>query len=256
MKATEMANKPQRTSRANRGAHSQAVGWISRQKSRASGRGRNFFLDIPFYAFQKGERRYAFQLLDEAEKELRPTGHALSLGNIESARGRFVRRSGEYTRALGHFEVAIAIYTENYPNHPNLARALVNAAYVKRLIALDLQSRKNNGHAVGAMHARYLKISKEALELLRKAGEIYALHQHQGGTGAVLVNAAHLHLESGDIDQASTEAQQAFALGEKNRDQILMARAKIVQCAVQLAQSEEQLGEAPDIALHANLAIR
>jgi hypothetical protein len=67
----------------------------------------------------------------------------------------------------------------------------------------------------------------------------------------VLVNAAHLHLESGDIDQASTEAQQAFALGEKNRDQILMARAKIVQCAVQLAQSEEQLGAAPDIALHA-----
>jgi hypothetical protein len=42
----------------------------------------------------------------------------------------------------------------------------------------------------------------------------------------------------------------------ENRDQILMARAKIVQCAVQLAQSEEQLGEAPDIALHANLAIR
>jgi tetratricopeptide (TPR) repeat protein len=207
-------------------------------------------------AFQKGERRYAFQLLDEAEEELRPTGHALSLGNIESARGRFVRRSGEYTRALGHFEVAIGIYTESCPNHPNLARALVNAAYVKRLIALDLQPRKSNGHAIGATHARYLQISKEALELLRKAGEIYALHQHQGGTGSVLVNAAHLHLESGDIDRASTEAQRAFVLGERNRDQILMARAKIVQCAVQLAQSEEQLGEAPDIALHANLAIQ
>ncbi len=40
----------QRTSRANRGAHSQAVGWISRQKIfSASGRGGNFFLDIPFY---------------------------------------------------------------------------------------------------------------------------------------------------------------------------------------------------------------
>src|ERR1700679_1762902 len=40
-------------------------------------------------AFQKGERHSAFKLLDEAEVELRPTGHALSLGNIESARGRF-----------------------------------------------------------------------------------------------------------------------------------------------------------------------
>lgn len=206
--------------------------------------------------FQKGDRRKAFQLLDEAEEELRPTGHALSLGNIESARGRFVRRSGEYTRALGHFESAIAIYREGCPNHPNLARALVNAAYVKRLIALDLQPRKSNGHAIGTTHARYLRISREALELLQQAGAIYALHHHQGGEGSVLVNAAHLHLESGDIDRASTEAQRAFALGEKNHDQILMARAKIVLSAVQLAQSDEQLGDAADMALHANLACR
>ena len=34
-------------------------------------------------AFQSGERQYAFQLLDEAETALRPTGHALSLGNID-----------------------------------------------------------------------------------------------------------------------------------------------------------------------------
>jgi tetratricopeptide (TPR) repeat protein len=207
-------------------------------------------------AFQKGERRHAFRLLNEAEEELRPTGHALSLGNIESARGRFIRRSGEYTRALGHFEAAIAIYSNGCPNHPNLARALVNAAYVKRLIALDLQPRKNNGQAPGATHARYLQISKEALELLRKAGEIYALHQHQGGTGSVLVNAAHIHLESGDIDRAATEAERAFALGEHNQDQILMARAKAVQSAVQLAHVEEQLGETSDVSLHANLVIQ
>lgn len=205
-------------------------------------------------AFQKGDRHSAFRLLDEAEAELKPTGHALSLGNIESARGRFVRRSGEYRRALGHFEAAIAIYTKSCPNHPNLARALVNAAYVKRLIALDLQPRKSNGHALGATHARYLQISKEALDLLEKAGEIYALHHHQGGTGSVLVNAAHLHLERGDIDRAATESQRAFILGEKNRDQILMARARVAQSAVQLEQSDEQLGDAQDVSHHANLA--
>ena len=44
--------------------------------------------------FQRGQRREALRLLDEAEAELKSTGHALSLGNIESARGRFVRRSG------------------------------------------------------------------------------------------------------------------------------------------------------------------
>lgn len=207
-------------------------------------------------AFQKGERNSAFRLLDEAEEELRPTGHALSLGNIESARGRFVRRSGEYRRALGHFEAAIAIYTKSCPDHPNLGRALVNAAYVKRLIALDLQPRKSNGHALGATHARYLQISKEALKLLEKAGEIYALHHHQGGTGSVLVNASHLHLERGDIDQAAIEAKRAFILGEKNGDQILMARARVAQSAVQLAQSDEQLGDAQDVSHHANLACR
>ena len=205
-------------------------------------------------AFQRGERTYAFQLLDSAEKTLKPTGHALSLGNIESARGRFVRRSGEYTRALWHFESAITLYSKSYPKHPNLARALVNAAYVKRLIALDLLPRRGSEQALGAVHAKFLKISREALELLNQAGQIYTYHQHQGGTGSVLVNTAHIHLESGDIDQAEAEAQRAFSLGQQKDDLILMARAQIVRGAVSLARAEEQLGEEHDIALHANLA--
>jgi tetratricopeptide (TPR) repeat protein len=207
-------------------------------------------------AFQAGDRSSAFQLLDEAESALRSTGHALSLGNIESARGRFVRRSGEYSRALDHFEAAIAIYRESYPDHPNLARALVNAAYVKRLIALDMRPKGKGGRASGATHAKSFKISQEALELLEQAGRIYALHHHQGGTGSVLVNAAHLHLENGNIDQASVEGRRGYDLGEEKRDQILMARSRIVQTAVELALAEEQLGEQPDVALHANLAVQ
>ena len=207
-------------------------------------------------AFQKGERRYAFTLLDEAEVELRPTGHALSLGNIESARGRFVRRTGDYTGALTHFENAIRIYEAGCPSHPNLARALVNAAYVKRLIALDMQPRRTGSPVTGATHAKSLKISREALELLRQAGEIYSQHHHQGGTGSVLVNAAHLHLESGDTEQALTEAERAYRLGEAKHDQILMARARIVLAAAELAQAEEQLGEVPNTALHATRAVQ
>jgi tetratricopeptide (TPR) repeat protein len=207
-------------------------------------------------AFQKGERTYAFALLDSAEKVLKSTGHALSLGNIESARGRFVRRAGEYSRALSHFEAAISIYRKHYPEHPNLARALVNAAYVKRLVALDLRSRRNGRQVIGAVHAKSMKISQEALQLLEQAGQIYSLHDHQGGTGSVLVNAAHIHLESGDIAQAAAEAQRAFALGKEKSDLILMSRAQIIQSAVELAHAEEQLGEEPDIAFHANSAVR
>ena len=206
-------------------------------------------------AFQDGKRDEALQLLDEAEITLRSTGHALSLGNIESARGRFVRRSGQYAKALLHFESAIAIYRSGCAGHPNLARALVNAAYVKRLIALDMQPKGNGGHARGSTHAKSLKVSREALDLLEQAGTIYTLHMHQGGTGSVFVNTAHVHLESGDIDEASIEGQRAYSLGEAKQDQILMARAMTVLSAVELARAEEQLGEQPDIALHANLAI-
>ena len=204
-------------------------------------------------AFQSGKRQHAFDLLTEAETELLPTGHALSLGNIESARGRFVRRSGDYATALRHFEAAMKLYQIGCPEHPNMARALVNAAYVKRLMALELQPR--DGHASGAVHAKSLRTSREALDLLEQAGRIYALHQHQTGSGSVLVNAAHIHLECGEIDQAAIEAQRAYDLAEKKCDQILMARAKAVQSAVELARSEEQLGDEPNIGLHAHAAV-
>ncbi len=205
--------------------------------------------------FQRDERREAMRLLDEAEAEISTTDHALSLGNIESARGRFVRRSGEYTKALAHFDRAIAIYAERHAQHPNLARALTNAAYVKRLIALDLRKRLHAGRARGAQHARYLQICQEALEFLRQAGEIYSLHRHQGGTGSVLVNAGHLHLDSGDIDSATQESLKAFSLGRERGDRILMARARILQAAALNARVDEQLGDDTDAAVHANLAI-
>jgi hypothetical protein len=101
-----------------------------------------------------------------------------------------------------------------------------------------------------------MKISQEALELLEQAGRIYALHHHQGGSGSVLVNSSHLHLDNGNIDQASVEGRRGFDLGQEKRDQILMARSRIVQSSVELARAEEQLGERPDVALHANLAVQ
>jgi tetratricopeptide (TPR) repeat protein len=210
-------------------------------------------IHVSWLAFQSGKRQHAFDLLAEAERELLPTGHSLSLGNIESARGRFVRRSGDYAGALHHFEAAMKRYQVGCPDHPNMARALVNAAYVKRLIALELRPR--DGQANGVVHAKSLRMSREALSLLEEAGRIYGLHRHTSGSGSVLVNAAHIHLECGDIDQSATEAQRAYDLGHEKGDQILMARAKAVQSAVELARSEEQLGDEPNIGLHANAAV-
>lgn len=206
--------------------------------------------------FQKGQRKEAFHLLDEAEAELRPTGHALVLGNIESARGRFVRRMGEYVKALESFDRAITIYSIHFPNHPNLARALVNAAYVKRLMALDLSHRSSVRKARGDYHARFLDLCRDALAMLQKAAVIYAHHHQEAGVGSVFVNAGHLHLDCGDIECASTEAVKAFRLGEKKSDSILMARARILQADIENAKAEEQIGDMPDVAAHANLAVQ
>lgn len=205
--------------------------------------------------FQNGDLRRALQLLDEAEKELRPIGHALSLGNIESARGRFIRRSGKYQDALMHFERAIELYKSDFSHHPNMARAMVNAAYVRRLMALDLRATANRGQARGQLNSKYLKLTRDALELLKQAGEIYADHHHQSGTGSVLVNSGFLHLDSGDIEKASIEANRAFKLGEEKKDLILMTRARTLQSAVNRVKSEEQIGGDEEVYVHASLAV-
>jgi tetratricopeptide (TPR) repeat protein len=221
--------------------------------------------------FQKGMKKDALRLLAHAETVLKTSDHCLALGNIESARGRIVRRAGEYAKALEHFDRAIAIYSDGNPNHRNLARALVNAAHVKRLLALqlrkriDARSRKPNrmrGVSLTAaspagpssLRARYQQLCQEAMLQLQRAREIYVLHGHSGGLGAVIVNSGYLHLDGGDIDRAAREALEAYRIGHEKNDQILMARARVLETATENARIEEQLGEDVDIALHANRA--
>ena len=221
--------------------------------------------------FQKGSRKAALQLLTRAEATLKDTDHYLALGNIESARGRIVRRSGEYTKALEHFDRAIEIYSAGNPNHRNLARTLVNAAYVKRLLALQLRkkidsgARVNNSSRKGSLpahassspasfRARHEQLCHEAILQLRRAREIYSLCGHASGLGSVIVNSGYLHLDRGDIDRASHEAVESYRIGLEMNDQILMARALVLQTATENAKIEEQLGEDVDIALHANKA--
>ena len=221
--------------------------------------------------FQKGLNKEALRLLAHAEAALQFTDHYLALGNIESARGRIVRRAGEYAKALEHFDRAIAIYSAGNPNHRNLARVLVNAAYVKRLLALqlrkriDAQARKPtkahhpiqpapSPNGPRSLRARHQQLCQEAILQLRQARAIYALYPHSGGLGAVIVNSGYLHLDGGDVDRAGREALEAYRIGHEKNDQILMARARVLQTATENAKVEEQLGEDVDMALHANHA--
>lgn len=210
--------------------------------------------------FQKGMRREALRLLSHAENVLQATDHYVALGNIESARGRIVRRSGEYTRALEHFERAVSLYAQGDSNHLNLARALVNAAYVRRLLALQLRKKIDarpqsvaGSSANGAnLRERYQQICHEAIVDLKRARQVYELHAHSRGIGNVIFNLGYLHLDRGDIDRAAEEAAEAYRIGFDKDDTILMARARILQAAAENARVEEQLGEDVDLAVYAN----
>jgi tetratricopeptide (TPR) repeat protein len=211
--------------------------------------------------FQKGQRSEALRLLTHAEHVLRLTDHYIALGNIESARGRIVRRSGEYTRSLEHFERARELYSQGDPNHLNMARVLVNGAYVRRLLALQLRRkidrrtwRGRSSSGDGSLRERYQQLSESAIHDLKQARQIYAAHTHTGGIGNVLFNLGYLYLDRGDIDHAAHQAKEAYHLGLEKSDHILMARARTLQAAAENARVEEQLGEDVDIAVHANRA--
>jgi hypothetical protein len=218
-------------------------------------------------AFQRAEPKEAWSLLDQAEEQLRTTDDDISIGNISSARGRIVRRTGEYAESLSHYQRAVVIYQRRNADHRNLARTLVNAAYVKRLLALNLRKqldtrtqasrggqRASNGS--GSVKRRYMALCHQALADLDEAGRIYSLHQHHGGTGSVLVNGGHLHLDLGDIERAAVEGAKAYDLAHSKHDLILMARARILEAYAENARVEEELGEDANIATHAHQARR
>ncbi len=219
--------------------------------------------------FQKGMSKEALQGLDRAESILSSTDHYVALANIESARGRIMRRAGEYGKALQYFAKAVQTCAKRDRSHVNLARALVNAAYVRRLLALQLhkqidaqaqtgRSRQKasprSSNDSGNRLFRYQRVWEEAVQDLSKAREIYASHANSDGLGKVLVSLAYLHLDRGDIENAASEAGEAYSIAAGIRDRILMARARILQSEIENAHVEEQTGEDTDFSAHANRA--
>jgi tetratricopeptide (TPR) repeat protein len=190
--------------------------------------------------FYRGDRKKAFNLLDEAESVLLPTNHALSLGNIAASRGRYHRHAGDYRRSIECFDQAISAYRSQVPNHPDLARALVHAAYAKRLQALQLQPVRG-GKASSATHTAMLKVVREAMEMLHAARDIYTVNRHSNGLASVAIHLGHLYLESGEIEAATHEAEAVIKLAEEKNDPTLQARAHILGAYVEMTRSEEQL---------------
>jgi tetratricopeptide (TPR) repeat protein len=211
--------------------------------------------------FQKGRRREAARILDQAEAVLRSTDDDITLGNIYSAHGRMVRRQGGYGEALKFFSRAIEHFRKRNPQHRNLARSLTNVAYVQRLIALQISKqmdmeaerrRKSQARtttkdkpaeprALSRRREEYERHRSDAFANLEQAEKIYRHHNHHHGIGSVLENRGLLYFDSGDLEHADEQAAQAYALGKEENDSILMARARLLQCEVANARLEEEI---------------
>jgi tetratricopeptide (TPR) repeat protein len=204
--------------------------------------------------FQKGQYREAARILDQAEAALRSSDDHITLGNIYSAHGRMVRRQGHYQEALKYFSRAIEHFQKRNPQHRNLARTLTNIAYVQRLVAvqmgkqIDAQRERQQGPkspaARGQKHSQlrqHEELRTSAFANLDLAEKIYRHHEHHHGIGSVLENRGLLYLDVGDLDNAGTQAAQAYELGKEVNDSILVARSRLLQCEVENGKLEEEI---------------
>jgi len=245
------------------GRYDEALKYTERGEEQALSRGYTQMAAImqvtrSWLAFQKGKFHEANTLLRRAEDALNPTDDFLSRGNIQSAYGRIARRQGKYDRAVKYFEKAIAEYRQGGGRALSLARTLLNLAFVKRLVALHAQkhldhvaatrrtARETPGGAADSpapTRLRIEQIRQQARACLAEADEIYTCSRNHRGLAGVRINQGFLHLDSGDLERAAAEATEAFAHGNEKRDYIVMARARTLQCIVEHAAMEEQVGD-------------
>lgn len=228
--------------------------------------------------FQQGKWKEAVRVSEVAESELGQTDDYVTLGNIQSFYGRMARREGRFDKAIELFASAIGHYRKRDPQHPNLARSLANMALAKRGIALQLQRRidldvqrrrKTSAGSPGKQSAsaktsassarvdyrrRLTQLRREALEHLEAAQAIYRQRPTHHGVGTVYLNAAYIHLDSGDFQRAEEESSSAYQLAEQKHDYILMGRARILQCMIENAKVEEEIGGGADPGHHARRA--
>ena len=99
------------------------------------------------------------------------------------------------------------------------------------------------------------QLRREALEHLEAARDIYQQRPNHHGVGTVYLNAAYIHLDGGDFQRAEEEAVSAYELGEEKQDYILMGRARILECMIENAKVEEEIGGGADPGSHARRAL-
>jgi tetratricopeptide (TPR) repeat protein len=264
-----------------RGEYDEALTYTGKGKDLAVGLGHLRMAAVmqvleSWLLFQQGKGKEAVRISQAAETALRETDDYVTLGNIQSFYGRMARREGRFDKAIEFFESAIRHYGKRDPQHPNLARSLANMALAKRGIALQLQKRvdrdvqrrrkstasrdvkpsaTSQDSRKQDYRGRLAQLRREALEHLDAARAIYQQRPNHHGVGTVHLNAAYIHLDGGDFQRAEEEAASAYAMAEQKQDYILMGRARILECMIENAKVEEEIGEGADPGSHARRAL-
>jgi tetratricopeptide (TPR) repeat protein len=221
--------------------------------------------------FKKGKPKEAIRILRESECALLETDDYTILGNIQSAYGRIARREGRYDAALVHTEKAVEEFKRRTPPpYRHLAGSLTNMAFLKQLIALQLQNRmdqrvarrrRNPEPAVytnkirkAQERSRISRLREEAQNHLAEAERMYGDANDNRGIGTVHLNRAQVYLDGGELEAAGSEAHKAYQLGLKKNDYLLLARARILESLVENAAFEEQIEDRSDPSQHARQA--
>lgn len=231
------------------GRYGQALEYTTRAETLALSRGYDGMaaiiqVTLSWLAFQKGKLHEATAVLARAEEALGRTDDFVNRGNVQSAYGRIARRQGKYDIAVSRFERALSEFRVGAGAPLHVARTLVNMAFVKRLIAARIEKEADHGGAARReCRARIEEIRAEAAECLIEANCIYEQHQHHRGIAAARITQGYLALDAGDLERAAADAAEAFEQGSGKADLIVIARARTLQCIVENAKIEEELGD-------------
>jgi hypothetical protein len=135
-----------------------------------------------------------------------------------------------------------------------MARTLQNLAFVKRLRALQLQkewdlvmaSRRSGGSTVDKtpeLRSAIERTRVEASGYVDESMAVYERFQNNRGIAGGRIIRGFLRLDGGDLESAAAEAAEAFRHGSEKHDYFVMARARTLQCMVENAALEEQVGD-------------
>ena len=216
--------------------------------------------------FAKRDQNNAIRDLHDAEAVLINTDDYCALGQIQIAYAQMAQHDGHYARAIKHLLRAIDEFKRSGSMDHYVAQSLLDVTEIRlllvrrirRTIDIEAEGLRKTGacreipsqQATKTLRQDLAGLRDEINDGLNRAAQIYRKHVTSAGLSRVHLCRGSLFLELGRFDAASKEADEAYSLCPvKQYSQLALAR--ILQCMVENAIVEEQIGVSVEHALTA-----